>query len=364
MTVPRLCQNVRELALQMEPGQKLPTVNELCARFGTSRATLDEALSRLEQQHVIERKHSKGIFVSDKIHRKTILVLFDASLLAQQRHSPFWGELWHMFAQEAQSRVQRKNEYHSIHLVLRTADKQALLPEGIADMMEANLVHGLLVIGMSDYEWSEHGEIPCVTFAGYDRWMVAFDQTQFALMTVKVLAEQRCHSIGIWSPRIMTADGPELPSFHDYQACLNVFGLPFYPELARTVSPEFLHQHPQNLSFSAQGYAVAMEVFRQPSPPLLDGLIVTDDMFMEGVLAAFHQLGIKIGEEIKVATHANTGSMLIFNNTPGLTVVEFDPAEIVQKMFTVLDTLMAGQKPAEAVTRVVPKLRGSTNIFS
>ncbi|GCE22166.1 GntR family transcriptional regulator [Dictyobacter kobayashii] len=364
MTVPRLCQHVRELALQMEPGQKLPTVSELCTRFGTSRATLDEALSRLEQQHVIERKHSKGIFISDKIHRKTISILLDASLLAQQRHSPFWGELWHLFAQEAQHRAQSKNEYHSFHLVLRTTEHQVILPEEMVHMMEAHLVHGLLVVGMSDYEWGEHAAIPCVTFAGYDRWMVGFDQAQFALMTVKALAEQGCRNIGIWSPTMMTVDGPEPPSFHDYRSCLNVFDLPFQPELARTVPPDFLYQHPQNLSFSAQGYKIAMDVFSHPTVPRPDGLIVTDDMLMEGVLAALNRLQVTIGDDIKVATHANAGSMLIFNGIPGLTVVEFDPAEIVQKMFMVLDTLMAGQKPADATTKVIPRLRRTMDLFN
>lgn len=363
MTVPRLCQNLRELALSMGPAQKLPTVNELCSQFGTSRATLDEALSKLEQQHVIYRKHSKGIFVSDKIHRKTICVLLDASLLAQQSHSPFWGELWHLFAQEAQQRTQAKNEYHSFHLVLRTEEQKAVLPEEVVNMLQTERIHGLLVIGMSDYEWIERGTIPCVTFAGYDRWMVTFDFTQFALMAVKNLVDQGCQNIGMWSPTIITVDGPQPPTFDDFRYFLTVLDRPFNPELTHTVSLDIVKKRTRGISLPEQGYLIAMDVFGNPDRLKPDGLVIPDDMVMEGVLAAFNQLNVKIGEDIKVATHANVGSLLMLNYMSGLTVIEFDPAELVQKMFMILDLLMSGKQPAEALTKIAPKIRQAVNLL-
>ncbi len=52
---------------QLEPGSKLPTEAELITRFGVSRITIRQALSRLETEGFIIRQRSKGTFVSDDI---------------------------------------------------------------------------------------------------------------------------------------------------------------------------------------------------------------------------------------------------------------------------------------------------------
>jgi len=47
-----------------QPGDQLPSQNELAAELGISRATLREALSSLEQEGVIVLKHGVGTFVT------------------------------------------------------------------------------------------------------------------------------------------------------------------------------------------------------------------------------------------------------------------------------------------------------------
>src|SRR5437763_351734 len=51
-----------EMALDLGPGAKLPTVAELCRQLGTSRATLDEALARpAVGSHGGLRRHARAV---------------------------------------------------------------------------------------------------------------------------------------------------------------------------------------------------------------------------------------------------------------------------------------------------------------
>lgn len=55
------------LSGQLEPGQKLPTEEELINKFGVSRTTIRNAVSHLESEGLIVKLRSKGTFVSEKI---------------------------------------------------------------------------------------------------------------------------------------------------------------------------------------------------------------------------------------------------------------------------------------------------------
>jgi GntR family transcriptional regulator len=55
---------LRELVAEREPGDRLPSESELCARFGVSRMTARHAVQQLEQEHLVHRRRGKGTFVS------------------------------------------------------------------------------------------------------------------------------------------------------------------------------------------------------------------------------------------------------------------------------------------------------------
>ena len=55
------------LSGQLEPGQKLPTEEDLISKFSVSRTTVRNAVSHLESEGLIIKLRSKGTFVSEKI---------------------------------------------------------------------------------------------------------------------------------------------------------------------------------------------------------------------------------------------------------------------------------------------------------
>ncbi|MGA3539288.1 winged helix-turn-helix domain-containing protein [Micromonosporaceae bacterium DT194] len=50
---------------QRKPGEKLPTIAELCLAYGVSSSTIQLVNVRLEALGVIDRRQGKGVFVTD-----------------------------------------------------------------------------------------------------------------------------------------------------------------------------------------------------------------------------------------------------------------------------------------------------------
>ena len=63
-----------DLAHELGPDAKLPTVAELRARLGVSVVTLNEALHEAESRQLIYRRHGVGIYVSGSIRKRVALV--------------------------------------------------------------------------------------------------------------------------------------------------------------------------------------------------------------------------------------------------------------------------------------------------
>lgn len=372
LTASQVTEKLRAMASQMQPHEKLPTMTVMCEQIGTSRATLSEALDALELQQVIYRQQSKGIFISPDIDRRTICILFDSSLL-DIGVSSFWGNLLSACTREAQQRARSAKEYHSIHLMMRTPGVPAKLPEEVMHMIRTQRVHGVLAIGMTTFaeqllarpvdvpttavEVLTQSRLPCVTFAGFGEWMVTQDYQHLIWLGVQELAQQGCHRIGLWTPVFYHGQSYERQHFDIFPYLLASHQLTYEAALVRDVSLCVPAPGTDVLPLQEQGYLLAKQFLSEAEASRPDALIITDDMLMEGAFAAFHQQGVQIGKDVCIATHANAGSLRFFDHLTGVTIIEFDPHDIVRALFHMLDTLLAGQVPAEQVSKVMPRLR-------
>ena len=352
--VDELCQRLRSLALEKGPGAQLPTVRVLCESLATTRVTLREALNLLEAEHIIYTKRRQGIFVSPRIYHKSIHILFASNSFAAPA-SPFWSMLWVQLEQEAQQRATFKDEFCTFHLVKPTEDLNYSIPESIESMLQAERADGALIVGFyTRGKGTLNGEeIPCVTFAGEGSWVVRLDGIEFGRMATEVLMRQDCKRMGWWAYNVATHPLEQMEDVRAFRQTLQEYRKPLYPELIRIP-----HSPPQtSLSLQEQGYLLAREVFEGPVSARPDGLVISNDMMTDGALVAFEELGIHVGHDIKVVTHANAGSPILFGRTKNMTVIEYDPALLAQAMFSMLDTLMAGQQPVESSIWIRPRLR-------
>ncbi len=367
--IPVLCERLRELALQKGPQTKLPTSQELCRMFETTHTTLGNALDILEEQHVLYRKQGSGIYVSPKLYRKSIGIMCYSYFMTAQT-SPFWGMFWGLFAREAQRRLEIHNEAYSFHMPLLSPQAELALSEDLLEMIQAKKVHGLLAVGLLSptYDWLVERGIPNVTFAGKGDVMVCEDTVGRDRLAFRCLAEQGCRHIGYWYARVAfhdqdvvmvpELDYPEAPLIEPLLAEVN---LELNPDLVKSWKvPAFSPTSHEFLTYQEQGYRLAMEVFGSSSTARPDGLLIGDDMLTAGAVQALHELGVRVGEDVKIVSHANRGSPALFGLSKYISMVEFDPAEIVQTMFGALEHILSGESPSQSVITVRPILRCSS----
>lgn len=352
---------LRELALEKGPNVKLPPIAELCELFSTSRSTIMDALDILESQNVVYRKPRSGIFVSPKIHRKSICVVLYSFLFLREGVSPFWGMLWGLFAQEAERRATLKNEDFNFHLVLQSPDASIALPDDVIMMIRNGKVHGMLAVGMRDQttDWVISQHVSCVTYAGWGPCMVLPDLVEQMELAISSLVEQGCRNIGLWMPTEKATDDQTVLSPEDelrFVTALASHERLYKPELVRRIQVP-AHSQQKIPTFQEQGYELVMEVFVNSKASRPDGIFIFDDMVTDGALKAFQKLGMRVGEDIKIATVANVGSPILFRDPVRMTLIEVDPANIVRTMFDTLDGLMYNHIPPEPRVLLKPKLR-------
>jgi DNA-binding LacI/PurR family transcriptional regulator len=339
-----------EMAHHLGPGAKLPTVVELRETLGISGTTLHTALGDLEAQGVLTRRHGVGIYVSDALHRKTIALLCAPRFYRVPGLSPFWD----MLVEKARKRAAELEEDIQLHFVQPASTGGIPISDSLRADMEAKRIDGLLVIGAdpATMDWLTAQGIPTVSFAGPGPSTVGLRTDNVPRDGVSVLAAQGCQRIALWSPvaayQMTHHPSEEPPSRVRFREALAEAGLVFDPLLY----DNNLRQIPwpegeTHLSNQEQGYDTARRLFSEPRELWPDGIVSTDDMLTRGALTYMERSGIRVGKDVRMVSHANVGSQVLLGYENDLTLIEVDPSEVVGEMFTLLETLMRGEKPAE-----------------
>lgn len=337
------------LANRLGPGQKLPPIRELSASLGASINTLTGALEDLEKANLICRRHGKGIFVLPSRSRSVWLVC-DSNFFASG-HSPFWDVL----LEQARVRALMHNEQLSLHFTLPSDDSQSTLHPALAREIEEGRVHGIIGVGLSrkDARWILEQGVAYTSFAAWAPYCIRLHDEEIVRQSVKALADQGCHQLEFWqyARPVYDKNGLKISDWKDltgvFQESLRHCGLTVETNQARTNIEQVAlpFRSPVVESTQQYGYRLAMEVFQGERSKWPDGVIFTEDTMTQGALAAMAQLGIRPGTDVQIATHANKGTTKFLGEPQCLIRVEYDPAEVVQRLFDILEALMNRETP-------------------
>ena len=367
-----VCRQLTGIAQELGGGAKMPTVAQLCDDLSVSRGTLDKALGELERQQIVNRVHGNGIFVSSRLGLKTVGLVH---AMSESLGSPFWD----LLLGQAQERAQVGHEKFGFYLASRGTDGHDL-PVELMSAVRAGRLQGLIFVGQPSVEtlkWVEDHNVPMIGFANHRTFYRV--QTRSELIPargVEYLERTGCRRIGLWRPfglwqRSEGYDANLLDYPALFQDALRQCDLPHEPNCswratekeARWNNGVLGEKSPaEGESLQEQGYRAVREVLcdleRSRWP---DGLVLTNDVFARGVLVGLQRLGVRIGEEIHVVSHANAGSTLLLGYEDQIARLEFDPAAISGHLFSLLETLMSDQQPTEPIRWLDPVLKEPTS---
>ena len=126
--------------------------------------------------------------------------------------------------------------------------------------------------------------------------------------------------------------------------------------------------HPKNVVFSQTqcdiglmdnvevGYSTADRIFGKPRQTWPDGIVFIEDTMTMGAIAALNKHGVHIGRDVQIATHANTGSPLLIGARGSIVTIEFDPKQIVDAMYTTLESVMESKTTESSTHWIEPLL--------
>ncbi|HEX8236253.1 MAG TPA: LacI family DNA-binding transcriptional regulator [Abditibacteriaceae bacterium] len=355
-----LREHLAQLIGTMEPHAKLPTMRELCATLRVSPMTVNRALSELEAHGAIYRRQGSGTYVAARVEipesKPTIGLVYDRDVFGSGM-SPFGG----LLIEAARQRAESHDERFSFYFAMPSADGMPVHDDLVQALQEKRL-NGVLFVGEQNpqaLQWLQQQAVPLVALAytPIAPYRVKIDHAHAVRLGVKALAEQGCRRIGLWIPHGVglgrTGKQKSFPELDAFKQALKRHNLPYNPEwvwqLDSLTSDVPLDAEPNQ----EQGLRAAHEVFSKKNKAsathVPDALIIDDDMMTRGALVAFDKLGIRAGSNIKVASHTNRGSTVLTGYEDELILIEVDPAEIVQAMFDMLESLMQGQTPAATI---------------
>ncbi|MGH7214802.1 MAG: substrate-binding domain-containing protein, partial [Tepidisphaeraceae bacterium] len=325
---------LHKLAKKLGPGGKLPTVLELCRSHHVAIATMTRVLESLESRGVIDRRRGSGLYVSARVHQQRVGLVFGCNVFGPQV-SPVYP----MLLDYAQKRARLGNERFSFFVDMpQDADGQP--HPDLADDVRAGRLHGLLFTTRgtaAQQEWRRSVSIPYVSFLPTIRepWVVGVDYARLVELGVDALARRGCRNIAYISvPTDRAAENvrDDLSAFERSTAQLGLRGTIW--QNAQEVS-RWLRREDVVERWDALGHQAVRQLWQgEPRP---DGLVIGDDIVARGALAEAEQTGLRIGQDLHVATHANAGSYALQRYEDRIIRLEFTPAEIVEALFNLLE---------------------------
>lgn len=335
-----VCETIRDEIISgaLAPGAALPPHLELAKRFNVSNVTVQQGLSRLADQGVIEVRPRVGSFVSrTPPHLNDYGLVFwnDPDALMGSRN---WSRYFQALAQAA-ARFEMMNgrrmlQFHGIDQHTDAPDRQRLI-ERLETQRLAGLIFANIPFMLEGSPILERQGIPRVAFETASQYphvlTVNFDKKLWLAKALDYLAEQGRSRVAFVEYGHILADDQKALSAA--LAERNMVSYPRWQQFAGMDCP------------AAARHAVELLMHDRERP---DALLVTDDNLVEPALAGLMAAGVRVHEDVVVIGHANwpvPPSRLLPARLLG-----FDLCAALLTCVEIIDKWRGNKKPPEITT--------------
>lgn len=287
-----------------QPGSSLPSIRQLCDRYGVSKHTASQALSNLNEMGIIELLHGKITRIAANPFRKQIEIIYVGNTPIEQQE--FWSEFYRGIVDEFQANPEFKFVLRSITVHGGT---------GAIKRLDIANTAGILVLGSASRErldYLRQYAIPFVLL--YDRVeedgisFVTADLRRSLTDMVALFKNRGCRRVAYIGAFAGQADeGINIDKMNYFKDALLAAGLPVDKVLFQNAE----HKMPC-------GYETMKTLLATQERP--DGLFVASDILAVGAYRAMNEAGLRPGIDIAIAGCDNLeiGNYL----TPSLTTIE------------------------------------------
>lgn len=280
---------------KIRPGDKLPSENELSAKYEVSRQTVRKAISKLENEGLIYAVHGSGTFCSERaVHRKmskNIAVVM--TYLSDYIFPAVIKGIDSVLSDEGYSiMLKSTNNSRSREVICLEDLMQKDIDGVIIEPSKSNMFckHSYLYEKLDDYG------IPYVFIQGgyssmEDKPHVLMDDEEGGYLLTKHLADLGHKNI----VGIFKSDDRQGQKRHSgYARALQESGLVYDPENVIWFYTEDRKIHP---------YSCIQDMVRSGKP--IDGIVCYNDQIAYHVIKAINELGVKVPEDISVTGYDN-----------------------------------------------------------
>lgn len=278
----------QEILSNCQPGERLPTVDQLARRFKVSRHSISMALGILAREGMIEKAPKRGICVASKPSRATVGIYCELDLLSYPNERYFSSLLAHARRQLESEGFDAFVYLGRCHAEERPAESTC--PQFIADLRRGSIQALIIVTSAQTDEWHKRWKSLGIPVVGdpmtEDR--LYHNTPEMLRAGLEALAAQGCRKVA------MLGWGQSAP-IEDFVVIASKLGLRIDPNLVRND----LHPlHPGS----------AWEEFREvwmASKDSLDGLLLTDDVLLPDVVQSILSMNISVPDRLRIATMTN-----------------------------------------------------------
>lgn len=284
---------------------RLPPTEELAGLWGVGTMTIQKALTPLVKEGLLIRRPKSGTFVRKREERLTCVAVLDGVAV---HDSPYKMAVH----QALQEELQQAGIEMDLWLDPRPAEQLGEPWRPFLHAAAHREFQAVIVTGTSTLHLPWHTKLPVPTAfaAGPDLSnSVTWDIEQFAELSVQILAQQGCRSVGLIFPAVAASPGGARHRYTGFYEHLmdrvGELGLTLKNEWVRTPPAQLTTPTPGNVTVTPEqfGHKEFLRLWELPERP--EGLIVYPDMVARGVILGLLDKQVQTPEELKLVLHKN-----------------------------------------------------------